>query len=189
MGLEQLTRALSQLDATLAAMDRDGATIDPDTGAEIPNILIHRRLRDRRARLLERIAYLTQQNQMAEIKGVVEAKVEDPQVRQELSDRLSELTRQQQELADRLQAQDDEDAREERRQALQERKWRMRKSLLDREPAAVLIGGLLLIVVTVALLIAMFSHTPTPEIVANSFLLILGFFFGQTSSRGKSSAE
>ena len=40
-----------------------------------------------------------------------------------------------------------------------------------------------------SLIIAMFSHTDVPEIVASGFLLILGFFFGQNSSRGGSSGD
>lgn len=38
------------------------------------------------------------------------------------------------------------------------------------------------------LVVAMFVHTPVPEILASGFLLILGFFFGQNSTRGNSSA-
>ncbi|NQE88928.1 hypothetical protein [Nocardia terpenica] len=70
---------------------------------------------------------------------------------------------------------------------VQERKWRIRKSVLDREPAAVLIGGVLLAVITLGLIVAMFIHTPVPEILSSAFLLILGFFFGQTTSRGSKS--
>ncbi len=56
--------------------------------------------------------------------------------------------------------------------------------MLEREPAAVLVGGVLLVVISIALIVAMFAHTPVPEIVSSGFLLILGFFFGQNSSRG-----
>ncbi|MFI2228937.1 hypothetical protein [Nocardia testacea] len=142
-----------------------------------------------RRQLRERITAIATQEQMAEIKGAVESKVQDPQVRQELSDLVSELAQQQQELAAKLQAQEGADAQEMRRIEIQERKWRMRKSLLDREPAAVLIGGLLLIVITAALIIAMFANTAVPEILASSFLMILGFFFGQTAGRGSVRAE
>ncbi len=60
----------------------------------------------------------------------------------------------------------------------------MRKSMLEREPAAVLIGGLLLLILTGTLIVGMFTSTEIPEILGNSFLLILGFFFGQTTHRG-----
>ncbi|MGW4771834.1 hypothetical protein ACWEO2_27820 [Nocardia sp. NPDC004278] len=124
---------------------------------------------------------------MAEIKGAVEAKVEDPQVRQELSHLVTEVQRRQEELDAKIKAAGDEDARAVRKIELQKRRWEMRRSMLDREPAAVLIGGLLLVVIGVALLIAMFTHTAVPEIVSSAFLLILGFFFGQTtSSKGRS---
>lgn len=128
---------------------------------------------------------LQQEHQMAEINDVVAEKVEDPQVRQQLSELVAEFSRQQQEFAVKLHEQEDIAAQELRRIELQERRWRMRKSLLDREPAAVLIGGLLLLLITVTLIIGMFAHTQTPDILANGFLLILGFFFGQTSHRAR----
>lgn len=122
--------------------------------------------------------------QMNEIKDAVEARVADPGIRQELSDLVSEFAKQQQELAAQLHRQMDDDSQELRRIEIQERKWNMRKALfIDREPAAVLVGGFLLIVVTGALIVGMFSHTTPPEILANAFLLILGFFFGQSSAR------
>ncbi|MGW3282877.1 hypothetical protein, partial [Nocardia rhamnosiphila] len=128
--------------------------------------------------------------QAEELTRALEAKVEDPQARKELSELVEELTSQQQDLSRQLQSREDDDARELRKQELAERKWKMRKSLLDREPAAVLIGGLLLSLLTVTFLIGMFIHTPPPELLANAFLLILGFFFGQTTSgRGKPAAE
>ncbi|GAB2531684.1 hypothetical protein [Nocardia heshunensis] len=59
----------------------------------------------------------------------------------------------------RLKAPEDVLAQEIQRIEVQERRWQMRKSLLDREPAAVLIGGLLLFTLSVGLMIAMFTHT------------------------------
>ncbi|MGY2036602.1 hypothetical protein ACW9HF_15075 [Nocardia gipuzkoensis] len=151
---------------------------------------LRRRLHQQLDHALNRLAYLQAQEQMAELKGAVEEKVSDPQVRQELSELVSEFGRQQQELARELQAREDDAAKELRRLEVQERKWRMRKSLLDREPAAVLIGALLLSGITLALIVGMFIHTPAPDILANAFLLILGFFFGQTTSgRGKQSGD
>ncbi|WP_280428814.1 hypothetical protein [Nocardia brasiliensis] len=144
----------------------------------------HRRLREHRFRLEHRLGELLQQRQMNEIKDAVEEKVADPAVRQELSGLVSEFAKQQQELTARLHERETAESQELRRVEVQERRWRMRKSMLEREPAAVLIGGLLLLILTGTLIVGMFTSTEIPEILGNSFLLILGFFFGQTTHRG-----
>ncbi|MBU3063194.1 hypothetical protein KO481_16865 [Nocardia sp. NEAU-G5] len=145
-------------------------------------------LRARRARVATALERLLNTEQMEEIREAVESKVDDPQARQELTDLLSKLTQQHEELAAQLREKEDDDvALEIRKIEIQERRWKMRKSILDREPAAVLVGAVLLAVLTVALIFAMFFHTPVPEILSSAFLLILGFFFGQTASgKGKS---
>ncbi|MEV5835522.1 hypothetical protein [Nocardia sp. NPDC052112] len=99
---------------------------------------------------------------------------------------VAEFALQQQNLARELQAQEDEATKELRSLEVQKRRWDMRKSLLEREPAAVLIGAVLLFVITIALIYAMASHTAVPDILASAFLLILGFFFGQTTSSSHS---
>ncbi|GAB3207903.1 hypothetical protein [Nocardia tengchongensis] len=141
-------------------------------------------LQKRQSRLLDRYAELARQEQLAEIRGAVEEKVEDPSVRSELSDLVSRVEQRQRDLDAKIQAQEDATAIEIRKLEVQERRWKMRKSLLEREPAAVLIGSLLLGVLTLALIIAMFIHTQVPEVLTSMVLLILGFFFGQTSGRG-----
>lgn len=134
----------------------------------------------------EVIARLSAQEQISGIRDAVEASVEDIGVRQELS---RFIENQQQELAAKIREMDDGLTADARRLILQERRWRMRRSLLEREPAAVLIGGLLLTVIATALLIGMFTNTAVPEIVSSAFLLILGFFFGQTASTGRSGRD
>ena len=54
------------------------------------------------------------------------------------------------------------------------------KSFLERESVAAIVGSLLLVVLTLSQIIATFFNIATSEIVNNSFLLILGYFFGQT---------
>ena len=57
------------------------------------------------------------------------------------------------------------------------------KELLQRESIASVVGALLLVLIGLALLIAMFAGVPTTNIIENSFLVLLGYFFGQTISR------
>ncbi len=126
---------------------------------------------------------------MAEIKDAVEEKVADPDVRRELSDLVAQIGRQQQVLADRIQAQASADADDLKRINFMKQRWEARKAMLEREPAAVLVGAILLLGIAVALIVAMFTNTTVPDIIASGFLLILGFFFGQNSTRGGSSGD
>lgn len=133
-----------------------------------------------RERYLDRLETLRQQ-QIDSLEDAVEAKVSDPEIRQELSDLLGQIRAQQQQQTTDIRAHDD--AGELARLDIIARRWEVRKAMLEREPAAVLVGGVLLIGIAAALIVAMFVHTPVPEILASGFLLILGFFFGQNSSR------
>ncbi|MFF3227220.1 hypothetical protein ACFYV7_30795 [Nocardia suismassiliense] len=185
---EEKERSLANLVAKLREKSGTPPFVTPHEAKVVfGNPLLHEIVTDllvqRQIALGELIARLSAQEQMAEIKDAVEARVEDPDVRQELSNLIES---QQRELAAKIRDKDDQLAADVRRLVLQERRWQMRKSLLEREPAAVLIGGVLLMVIAVAVLIGMFTHTPIPEIVSSAFLLILGFFFGQTSSTGRS---
>lgn len=56
-------------------------------------------------------------------------------------------------------------------------------SFLARESVATIVGGFLLILIIIILLIAMFFKLATPDIINNSFLVILGYFFGQATGR------
>ena len=64
-----------------------------------------------------------------------------------------------------------------------ERKAKVYQSFLEKESVATILGGFLLIVLTFAFLIASFYNITMSQIVANCFLLILGYFFGQASTK------
>lgn len=57
------------------------------------------------------------------------------------------------------------------------------KSYLEKESVATIIGALLLIIITLSELICVFWNIKPSDIVNNAFLLILGYFFGQTISK------
>jgi len=69
---------------------------------------------------------------------------------------------------------------EERRSARKDRWWQVRAS---KDSIAAIVGGVLLIVLAIAVIAAMFTDTATTDVVQNSFLLILGYFFAATVSR------
>lgn len=54
---------------------------------------------------------------------------------------------------------------------------------LEKESATTIIGAVLLLMITLTLIIAMFLSKETTDILNNAFLLILGYFFGQTVSK------
>ena len=72
---------------------------------------------------------------------------------------------------------------------IRERKAAIYRSFLERESVASVVGALLLLALAATLIIGMFTHVTAPDIVANAFLLILGYFFGQAATRDRKSSE
>lgn len=64
-----------------------------------------------------------------------------------------------------------------------ERKAKVVQSFLVRESIASIAGGLLLLALAGTLIVAMFIGTKPTEVVTNAFLIILGYFFGQSVGR------
>ncbi|MFI6776671.1 hypothetical protein [Nocardia sp. NPDC050412] len=185
--LQELLDRLIQLPTTGAAIaDLLGIPIETKVGRERIRASFTTRVLQRQKAVREQLAVLLQQAQVDEFKDAVEAKVEDPKLRQDLLSLFSDFVQEQQAKA--LESKSAEAAAEMERAIhnaeLRERKWRMWKEMLDREPVAVLVGAVLLGMLTLALIGAVFSHTPTPEIFSSALLLILGFFFGQAASGG-----
>lgn len=65
-------------------------------------------------------------------------------------------------------------------------KWTIRKSLLERESVSTIMGAFLLFIITVVLLIAAFLKLITFKIIEDGFLVLLGYFFGQTVAKSSS---
>jgi hypothetical protein len=81
-------------------------------------------------------------------------------------------------------------AEAERARAELERKHKSRlewfRAIGERAPVASLLGALLLLVMIGCFIAAMFTGTEVPSLIANAFLLILGYFFGSsTASSGQ----
>jgi len=70
-----------------------------------------------------------------------------------------------------------------------ERRAKVWLSFLERESVATIVGSFLLVVLTVSIVVAMFIDKTTSEIVKNGFLVLLGYFFGQTVSKATSNSE
>ena len=63
---------------------------------------------------------------------------------------------------------------------ISERKAKLLLSFFEKESVATIIGAVLLIIMVIAQLVAMFTGIKSTDILNNSFLLILGYFFGQS---------
>lgn len=55
--------------------------------------------------------------------------------------------------------------------------------LLERESVATMLGSILLSIITLTLIIGMFAGKIETKIIENGFLVLLGYFFGQTTGR------
>ena len=64
--------------------------------------------------------------------------------------------------------------------ALKRQWWQTR---LSRDSIAAIVGGVLLVGFAITVIVAMFTDTATSDVVQNSFLLILGYFFGAAAGR------
>ena len=155
-------------------------------------------LLERKSMILRRIAVLRPQAQLSDLEKIVANTVEDPQERESLlkSIETSKEVAVVQARSLQLQAEQTDQERERSMRLqfeLKERASALRRSWFERESVASIVGALLLVSLGAAVIISMFTHTPTSQIVTSSFLLILGYFFGQAGStkrsRGKSSKQ
>ncbi|MFF4194198.1 hypothetical protein [Nonomuraea sp. NPDC001831] len=192
--LDRVNRAIahpSQFGTLALKISASAGAIIAKTGAEatvsigaLPILL------ERKRAVIDRIRVVYPQEQLQDVQEVVSRKVDDPEVRDELYGMISSLLSEQRALAEQTAASQLDDIDMALRDIeISERKWRMRWSFLEREPVAILIGAVLLILLGVALVIAMFTATAIPELVASAFLVILGFFFGQTTSGARANAD
>ena len=73
--------------------------------------------------------------------------------------------------------------REKLKAELFERRSRVWLSFIERESVATIIGSLLLVLLSCSLVTAMFIDVEPSDIINNGFLVLLGYFFGQITSR------
>jgi hypothetical protein len=151
-------------------------------------------LLERKGQILDRIRALRPEQQLNELREDIASNVDDPQARDHLIKVIDQRFEQQREAREKLdheQAQVEAERIEarEREQRLQieirERRSAIYHSFLERESVASVVGALLLLALAATLIIAMFTHVATSVIIANSFLLILGYFFGQATTRDR----
>jgi hypothetical protein len=84
-----------------------------------------------------------------------------------------------------LTSEDREIERSQRKLDLLDKKSKIWTKILSKEAMTPSIGGFLLILLSLTLVVAMFVNVEITETIETSFLLILGYFFGQSLSSDK----
>ena len=154
-------------------------------------------LLDRKKLVLERIRVLSANEKIETIQDLVN-NVEDEEVKKKIGKEIEGLRYESQRL--REQSKEVEEGQSEERIKIQidlarlnaeifERRSKVWFSLLERESAATILGGVLLLIILVAHVTAIFSKFSIPEILNNAFLIILGYFFGQSTNKKQSKHE
>lgn len=147
-------------------------------------------LLSRKKLILERIRILSANEKIESIQDLIN-QVDDENVKFKLNQEVADLK----DEAQRLREQSKEVEQEQTQEAIKtqtelerlkielfERRSKVWFSLLERESAATILGGVLLLIIMVAHVTAIFSKFSIPEILNNAFLIILGYFFGQSTN-------
>lgn len=66
-----------------------------------------------------------------------------------------------------------------------ESRWKLFRQMLERESIASIMGAILMLFITLAIIMGMFTGKAAPDILGNAFLVILGYFFGQSVQRAQ----
>lgn len=182
---QYLEESLKDIDIVIKYLAEKN-TIDKDEAA-VKRIFIDTMF-GKRSRILKRIKELEVKENIDKIAS--EAKSDSEiELKQQLNKLIEVIEKGQNQLQEneqsRMAIQEEITRRREEREAFRER-WAIWKSFLERESVSTMIGALLLILITGTQIIATFTHIGTPQILDNGFLVLLGYFFGQTVAKASS---
>jgi len=147
-------------------------------------------LLSRKKLILEKIRTLSTNEKIESIQDLID-QVGDENLKVKLNQEVTDLRNEAQRLREQSKEVDQEQAQEAIKTQIDferlkielfERRTKVWFSLLERESAATIIGGILLLIIILAHVIAIFSKFSIPEILNNAFLIILGYFFGQSTN-------
>jgi hypothetical protein len=155
-------------------------------------------LLDRKKLILERIRILSSNEKIETIQDLIN-RVTNEEVKTKLEKEVNELRDEAQRLREQSKEVEKEQNQERAKSQAElaklnielfERRSKVWFTLLERESAATILGGILLLIVLVAQVAAIFTKFTIPEILNNAFLIILGYFFGQsTNEKGTKTAD
>ena len=148
-------------------------------------------LLERKRLILDRIRLLRGEQDIATMRELVKGVPQDD-IRTAIIGRLngleSDSKRIQEQLHDVESKREQLSAREESDRAklaveLWERRSRVLQTFLEKESVATILGGVILLLLTLVFIVATFTGVTVSQILDNMLLLVLGYFFGQTVSR------
>jgi Fe2+ transport system protein B len=150
-------------------------------------------LLERKKLILERIRLLSSNEKIETIQDLINH-VEDEEIKKNLEKQVQDLKNESQGLREQTREVELEQNQERTKTQTElarlnvelfERKTKVWFSLLERESASTIIGGILLIIIVLVQAGSIFirMRTPVPDIFNNAFLIILGYFFGQSTNK------
>ncbi len=183
--LQQLEESLKDIDSAIKYLAEKNTTDKNE--ATVKRIFIDT-VFEKRSRILKKIKELEVNENIDKIAS--EAKSDSEiELKQQLYKLLEVIEKGQNHLQEneqsRMAIQEEITRRREEREAFRER-WAIWKSFLERESVSTIIGALLLVLITGTQIIATFTHIGIPQILDNGFLVLLGYFFGQTVAKASS---
>lgn len=204
--LDQLLQSLDRINDAIQNPDsfgKLGLSIDAEVGVFVTKstatstmqIGILPLLLERKRLILDRIAILKGEEKIEGLQELVQ-RIPDDDIRDQLQSEIKELKETSDQLrrqiseVERAQKEQSEEELDElealaRKTEIFERRSKVWLTFLERESVATIVGSILLVVIVISLLLAMFLNIETTDIVNNGFLVLLGYFFGQTISRAK----
>jgi hypothetical protein len=182
--VEELENSLNRLNDYVSEINFSPFTMS--------GVFINRCINERKKLILDRICFLKGE----QIKTVVEDTSENHS-KEEIRDQVDSLVAGMEE-AKKEARKIDEDEKESEKNFLAQEEMKIKSrestskiwlSFLAKESMASILGGLLLLAILIAQLIAIFQNLKVPDILNNSFLVILGYFFGQSANKKSSDKE
>lgn len=206
--LTKLKESLSRVDQALAHPESYGelaVRYSPDAGASIPNatseyhhtIGVLPILLERKKLIIDRIKELSTEQKFGSLQELV-AQIDDGEIKRQLADELISLQTEsavlKKESADLASRETAEKLKFERELAALklerfERRSKVWLTFLQRESIASIVGSIVLLLLTLTLIIGSFTSAKESEILSNGFLVILGYFFGQSSTKVTEKAD
>ncbi len=147
-------------------------------------------LLERKKFLLDRINLLKGQEKITSLRELVSKRVPDEETRTKLLSEIEKIEIEAQKFREQTSKVEEALAIEKVKREAELTKLEVFKQrsqvwlvFLERESVATITGAILLFVLTITQIIATFTRVQSTDILNNAFLLILGYFFGQSVSR------
>jgi hypothetical protein len=176
--LSQCKSSLEQIDNVIADPASLGRVSDPKVAISIPPVLL-----ERKSRILDRLEVLQSEQLRQDIADNLTDRQAGNQLIEVIDNRLAikeGYAREQGKVEAELAIREQEARLELNRR---ESKAAIVLAFLERESVASVVGAILLLGLGITLIVGMFTHVAAPDVITNAFLLILGYFFGQSTTR------